>query len=170
MTKQILRFCAIVAIVCGLVACKSADSAPKSEKFALTSLDNQKLEFTKSENLLSANHNKPYLLLFLSTWCDFCLGQAQHFENLHKDFGDKINIYGVFVDKDESVESLRDFANDAHTSFMWFYRGDIAALIDTYHIKTFPFILLYDKDGNLIMSYDGLTPEEMLAFDINKLL
>ena len=89
---------------------------------------------------------------------------------MHEEFGDKINIYGVFLDRDEKEDELKKFVRQSNTKFKWFYKGDIAMLIDTYQIKTLPFILLFDKNGNLVMSYNGITPEEMIAFNIKKLL
>ncbi len=148
----------------------AAQTPPKKAQYTLTSLQSHTITFSKKENLLSNNHDKPYLLLFLSSWCDYCLGQAQHIANLHGEFGEALNIYGIFVDRDESLDVLKKFVADSNTQFEWFYKGDIAQLVESYDIKTFPFMLLYDKMGNLKMSYDGLTPEEMLAFDIKKVL
>lgn len=142
----------------------------QEEKYSLISLDSDQVVFSKKESLLSNNHNKPYLLLFLSTWCDYCLGQAQHIANIHEEFGDKINIYGVFIDKDEKEEDLKKFVKNSNTKFTWFYKGDIVKLIDTYKIKTFPFILLSDKNGSLVMNYDGVTPEEMIIFNIKNII
>lgn len=162
-----------IAILCIFlfVACKKVDSdgeMRKQETYSLISLDSKKTIFNGTHDLLSINSNKPYLLIFLSTWCDYCLGQAEHLENINKEFGDKVNIYGIFVDKDEDLETLKKFVDNSNTTFTWFYKGDILKLVDTYSIKTFPFILLYNKNGKLIMSYDGITPEEMISFNIQK--
>lgn len=163
-----------IAIIFGVffVACESEGDSPKPKKasYSLVSLESHKVTFNQKEDALSTNYNKPYLLVFLSTWCDYCLGQAQHIANINAEFGDKLNIYGVFVDKDEEVEKLKKFVEDSATKFEWFYKGDIAKLVENYEIQTFPFMLLYDKNGNLKMSYDGLTPEEMIAFDIKRVL
>lgn len=167
-------FLVIFAIMLGafFVACdeNSDDSKPKKATYSLVSLKSNKITFSQKEDILSTNYNKPYLLVFLSSWCDYCLGQAQHIANINAEFGDKLNIYGVFVDKDEEVDKLKKFVEDSSTKFEWFYKGDIAKLVGNYEIQTFPFMLLYDKNGNLKMSYDGLTPEEMIAFDIKRVL
>lgn len=164
------KFIALIFIVVLIIGCDKEQSITKQEKYSLISLDSTEITFDKKTNLLSHNHNKPYLLVFLSTWCDYCLGQAQHIANIDEEFGDKINIYGVFLDKDEKEEELKKFVKQSNTQFKWFYKGDIATLIDTYKIKTLPFILFFDKNGNLVMSYNGITPEEMITFDIKKLL
>ena len=106
----------------------------------------------------------------MTSWCSYCVSQAKHIANINADFGDEINIYGVFADKSENIEELNQFVLDSNTKFPWFYKGDISKLVDSYSIHTFPFFLLYDKNGSLFMSYDGLTPEEMIAFDIKRLL
>lgn len=163
----------LVQLICVIlfVACQNNEAEVKiRESYSLMSLDSKKITFDKKDDILTQNYNKPYLMIFLTTWCKYCLGQAQHLGNLHKDFGDKINIYGIFVDKDENLDTLKKFVEQSSTAFTWFYKGDISKLVETYHIQTFPFILLYDKNGNLVMSYDGLTPEEMVAFDIKKIL
>ena len=151
-------------------ACDEGESNSKKESYALVGLNGNKITFTQKEDILSTNYNKPYLLVFLSSWCDYCLGQAQHIANINAEFGGNLNVYGIFVDKDESEERLKKFVEDSATKFEWFYRGDIAKLVENYHISTFPFMLLYDKNGNLKQSYDGLTPEEMIAFDIKRIL
>lgn len=163
--KKIL-FLAILTIMFN--AC--TESPPKKAHYSLVSLKSNKISFIKKEDILSTNYNKPYLLVFLSSWCDYCLGQAQHIANINEEFGDKINIFGIFVDKDEDIKTLEKFVEDSNTKFEWFYKGDIAKLVESYQITTFPFMLLYDKFGNLKMSYDGLTPEEMIAFNIKQIL
>ncbi|MBR7117821.1 MAG: TlpA family protein disulfide reductase [Helicobacteraceae bacterium] len=170
MTKQIIVLIFISLFIAGCDRNSQKEITIQKEKYSLISLDSDKILFDKTTNLLSQNHNKPYLLVFLSTWCDYCLGQAQHIANMHEEFGDKINIYGVFLDRDEKEDELKKFVRQSNTKFKWFYKGDIAMLIDTYQIKTLPFILLFDKNGNLVMSYNGITPEEMITFNIKKLL
>ena len=170
MNKIFLAIAIIFSVF--FVACEdnSEDSKPQKATYSLISLKSHKITFNRKEDALSTNYNKPYLLIFLSSWCAYCLGQAQHIANINAEFGDKLNIYGVFVDKDEEVEKLKKFVEDSSTQFEWFYKGDIANLVEHYNIKAFPFMLLYDKNGNLKMSYDGLTPEEMIAFDIKRVL
>lgn len=170
MTKQIIVLIFISLFIAGCDRNSQKEITIQKEKYSLISLDSDEIIFDKTTNLLSQNHNKPYLLVFLSTWCDYCLGQAQHIANMHEEFGDKINIYGVFLDRDEKEDELKKFVRQSNTKFKWFYKGDIAMLIDTYQIKTLPFILLFDKNGNLVMSYNGITPEEMITFNIKKLL
>ncbi|RDU65077.1 thioredoxin-like domain-containing protein [Helicobacter sp. MIT 14-3879] len=152
------------------IACNDNQTQIKKDTYSLISIESKKITFNKREEVLSTNYNKPYLLVFLSTWCDYCLGQAQHIANINEEFGDKVNIYGIFIDKDEELTKLKDFIEKSNTKFEWYYKGDIAKLVDSYKITTFPFMLLYDKFGNLVMSYDGLTPEEMISFDIKKVI
>lgn len=165
-------FLALFAIIFAIffIGCDDAKTPVKKAHYSLSSLKGQKISFTKKEDALSTNGNKPYLLVFLSSWCDYCLGQAQHIANLNAEFEGKINIYGVFVDKDEEKATLEKFVAESSTKFEWFYKGDIAKLVGDYQIQTFPFMLLYDKNGALIASYDGLTPEEMIAFNIKQIL
>lgn len=166
MQKLILIFLCVFAFV----ACEK-NSAPKAkENYSLISLDSKNKVFKKNNERLILGDNAPFLLVFLSTWCDYCLGQAQHIENLNKEFNGKIKIYGIFVDKDEEMESLQKFVRDSMTQFSWFYKGDIDKLLQNYKVQTLPFMLLYNKSGDLVMSYNGLTPEEMMAFDIKKTL
>ncbi len=163
----------IIVVFFGFNGCRDKQDSNKAnvkESYYLLSLDSTKVTFDKKGYLLSTNTKKPYLLVFLSTWCDYCLGQAQHMANLDDEFGDKIDIYGIFIDKNENIDVLKKFVQQSNTKFAWFYKGDIARLVDSYHIKSFPFMLLYDKDGNLVMSYDNITPEEMIAFDIKKII
>lgn len=167
--KKILLLITLLFVACNDTT-STSKASPKNTSYSLISLDSKKIEFKKKEDLLSNNYNKPYLLVFLSTWCDYCLGQAQHIANIDDEFKDSLSIYGIFVDKDEGIEKLKDFVKKSNTKFEWYYKGDIAKLVDTYQISTFPFMLLYDKNGNLVMSYDGLTPEEMISFDIKKIL
>lgn len=170
MIKKIIVIISILLLITGCNKKNEQQIVIQEEKYSLISLDSDKVVFDKRESMLSNNYNKPYLLVFLSTWCDYCLGQAQHIANIQEEFGDKINIYGVFIDKNEKEEDLRKFVKESNTKFPWFYKGDILKLIDAYKIKTFPFILLSDKNGNLVMNYDGVTPEEMIEFDIKKLI
>lgn len=170
MKKILLLIIALLFVACNDSSSSAKDATHKNDEYSLISLDSKKIEFTKKENMLSDNFSKPYLLVFLTTWCDYCLGQAQHIADINNEFKDSLNIYGIFVDKNENIDKLKDFVKKSNTHFEWYYKGDISNLVDSYHISTFPFMLLYDKNGNLVMSYDGLTPEEMISFDIKKIL
>lgn len=170
MKKILLLIIALLFVACNDNSSSTKEAAPKNDKYSLISLNSKAVEFTKKENILSNNDNKPYLLVFLTTQCDYCLGQAQHIADINNEFKDKLNIYGVFADKNADINKLKDFVKKSNTNFEWYYKGDTSKLADSYHIKTFPYMLLYDKNGNLVMSYDGLTPEEMISFDIKKIL
>lgn len=168
--KNILFLFLFLFVACDNgTAINNVEKRVSKETYSLISLDSKKIIFNKKEENL-INSNKPYLLVFLSTWCDYCLGQAQHIANINDEFGEKLNIYGIFVDKDENLSRLREFVEKSNTKFSWFYKGDISKLVESHSISTFPLMLLYDKDGKLIMSYDGLTPEEMISFDIKKIV
>lgn len=145
---------------------------PKKETYKLESLDGKSLTFKRRGDVLEnvKDPQKPYFLVFLSTWCVDCLGYAQHLENLHRDLGDGVNLYGIFVDRFEERATLERFVADSKATFAWFYKGDIAQLLGYKNVQNFPYALLYDKNGQLFMSYEGITPEEMIAFDMKKLL
>lgn len=169
--KRFALFFALFALFLGCDnSVQSSDSKPQKATYDLISMESKKLTFMRDGDNLRTQSANPYLLVFLTSWCDYCLGQAQHIANINADFSGRLDIYGIFVDKDEDIEKLKKFIEDSGTKFEWFYKGDIAKLARNYSFENLPFMMLYDKNGALKSSYDGLTPEEMIAFDIKRVL
>lgn len=174
--KLLIAFVVTIILIAIFVLIQiSRDSAnggilPLKKGYSLYGVNGGVVEFASKDNTLLSPNSKPFVMLFLSTWCENCLGEAQHFANLESDFEDKVDFYGIFVDKDENIETINTFIKDSNTNFDWYNSGDIAKLIGDDKLDKLPLILLYDANGMLVMKYKGITPEEMIAFDINRLL
>lgn len=119
------------------------------------------------------DENKVLMLVFFTTWCEPCLAQIPHFNNLRTLFGDSVEMVGILVKDETDMQSMEQFMQNQSLSFPYVLNSDNA-------LKTFfknlgqpdviPLTVLYDKEGNFFTYYLGAVLEEMAELDIQRLL
>lgn len=87
---------------------------------------------------------KPVLMDFYADWCGPCRMQGPIFEDLEKDFADRVEFKKINVDKENAMALERG-------------------------IYVVPTIIL-EKDGQEIRKWMGVTPKEELAQALNDAL
>lgn len=78
-----------------------AETAPQNSSHGL--------EMTYQEAISA---NKPFVMLFYSDWCAYCVAFAPRFKNLSEIYSDKYNFIAVNTDEKENFGLARDFALD----------------------------------------------------------
>lgn len=131
--------------------------------FTLRSADGNQIK-------LSECYTKGYVLLdFWASWCSPCLNEIPNVRNLHEEYGDKLQILSISVDKDEAnwrnaVEKLHlsawpQLIIDCPVAAESYYFAEQADISFAYGIEQIPCFILIDKNGVVVGRWSHLTPE-----------
>lgn len=118
-------------------------------------------------NLVSGEHvtldqykgKKPVYLKFWATWCQPCLKQMPHFEHVHKEYGDKIEVIGINLGLNDDFNAVNKTIDEFQLTMPIAIdkNGDLA---QKFRLIGTPYHLLFDRNMNLI--HQGHTADESL--------
>ena len=99
---------------------------------------------------------KPIVVNFWATWCGPCRVELPAFEELYKEYGDRVQFMMVNLTdgKDEVKDTVQNFVNKGKYTFPVFFDLNQAAY-NTYNLFQIPRTLFVDKNGNLVYSHLG---------------
>ncbi len=120
---------------------------------------------------LSSKKGKPVIVNFFATWCPPCVGELPHFEEMYKEYGDKVEFMIVDLTDgyDETKEKVADFIEKNGYTFPVYLDSDINAVI-AYNISSIPLTAFIDGEGKIVSSKVGAMNEETLEGYIKNLL
>ena len=128
---------------------------------------NESLLFKTNEDqrIFKSSVARPTLLFFLSKTCQECQDELLHILDLHNRYQEFISIIAISP-KDELVY-LQEEIDRVNPRFKLYAPIDNKNLLhfldkDEKH----SYISLYDKQGEKVIDYVGLVPEEMVEIDI----
>ncbi|WP_334096373.1 hypothetical protein, partial [Helicobacter typhlonius] len=128
---------------------------------------NESLRFKTNEDqsIFKSSVARPTLLFFLSKTCQECQDELLHILDLHNRYQEFISIIAISP-KDELVY-LQEEIDRVNPRFKLYAPIDNKNLLhfldkDEKH----SYISLYDKQGEKVIDYVGLVPEEMVEIDI----
>ena len=97
----------------------------------------------------------PFLVDFWATWCGPCRFTLPEIEQIHRDYGDRLNVYGVSVDSGAGGGfRARNFAQEGGVTYPILPDLKAEARKAT-GVNVLPVLLLYDGDGNLVKDWWG---------------
>ena len=118
--------------------------------------------------------DKVILLNFFGTWCVPCKAEIPHLNiiksKLKKDFEILAVDLGVRGGGLNSQEHLNNFIQEFNITYPIItgeFAGEIFATVSEFNPSgLIPFMVLFNKKGQAVEYYLGMTPEEMLFHDI----
>ena len=128
---------------------------------------------------------KPTILWFMATWCPSCLSQSYDLNQLHKQFGDEINIVAINLWTPSIIQKISDENNlditqlpDPDTIMQlqkfkdkfggdWIWAMDNGEVTMDYNILTVDSTIVLNKDWIIIYEHYGPTGYEKL-YDVIK--
>ncbi len=148
-------------------------SKTKNNSLTLTTIDNQNIQLTTFENQVIFDNfkNKIVLINFFATWCPPCKYEIPHLVNLQKKYKNNLQIIGILLEDGKSSDELKEFVQEFSINYPItndnknFYFADLFG-----GIHTIPTSFIFDKNGKYVTHYNGAAPEEMIDFDIQKVL
>ncbi len=105
---------------------------------------------------LSDMKGKPVVVNFWATWCNPCLSELGHFEDMYKKYGDSINFMMVDMTDGgrETAEKVKSFIkNEGYTFPVYLDTKQLAAY--TYSVSSIPMTLFINEKGEIVYNYVG---------------
>jgi thiol-disulfide isomerase/thioredoxin len=145
----------------------------KDRGIVLKDTNGKEIKVTKSENgfIFEGYENKVVLVNFFATWCPPCKAEIPHLNNLQEKYKNDIQIISILLEENKSNEYVTDFMHSNGIKFIITNSDDNFKLAQEIGgVKSIPFMLIYDRNGNYSQHYTGAIPEEMIEEDIKKVL
>jgi cytochrome c biogenesis protein CcmG/thiol:disulfide interchange protein DsbE len=114
----------------------------KVPSFELVGIDNQRYK-------INANLKKPVVLNSWASWCGPCEQEAPELEKLYKQYGSQVDILGVNMTKDDSLDGVEHFVMEYGLSYpiLLDKTGDVT---DAYHIISVPATFFINEKGIIV--------------------
>ena len=149
----------------------------KERDYTLTNIDGNKINIlAKDEKLFFYNYEGKIILLnFFATWCSPCRAEIPTLNNLKEKYSNDFEIIAVSMAQRDGTlttnEALNEFISHYKINFP-VVNSDVnfALAKEVGDIQNVPTMVLFDKDGKIIQTYEGVVPQEMLETDIKKAL
>lgn len=118
---------------------------------------------------LSDFKGKPLLLELMSPWCKYCGMQAYELKKIVEKYRDNVTVLSVCIVHGATVEDVASF-NEAH-GVSWLTGIDtMGNLLNAFEATSVPYLVLLDKDGNIVMRFKGLMTAETIEAHIDELI
>lgn len=173
MKTKILAF----VIVLLLTGCRQNNPLKKTyPEYELKSISGKTLNITSIKNRLEIpSQTRPMLFIFIQPSCNSCFRGIEHIKHLYTQYKDKMSIIPVLI-KDENHENLyleeaQIINKDYDLGFDFYFSSGEKNFLQNFERQTDTnLIVLYDHKLRFVQEYEGIVPEEMIEFDINRVL
>ena len=128
---------------------------------------NESLSFKTNEtqSIFQSDKQLPTLLFFLSKSCQECQDELLHILDLHSKYQEFISIIAISP-KDE-LENLQKEVDVINPRFKLYAPRDNKNILNFLNKDDKQsYIALYDRQGEKVIDYVGVVPEEMVELDI----
>lgn len=164
-------------IVLLLTGCKQNNPLKKTyPEYELKSVSGKTLSITSIKNRLEIpSQTQPMLFIFIQPSCNSCFRGIEHIKHLYTQYKDKISIIPILI-KDENhdnhyLEEAKIINKDYDLDFDFYFSNGGRDFLQNFERQTDTnLIVLYDHKLRFIQDYEGIVPEEMIEFDINRVL
>lgn len=111
------------------------------------------------------------LLVFFRIDCESCRAIVPHLVDIQEQYKNHLEVIGVMLDDGVKQEELENFLQLYNINF------EVANSAQNLILKNYidkdadiPFLVLFDMKNEYVQHYIGAIPQEMLEFDIRKVL
>ncbi|MEM2910191.1 MAG: TlpA disulfide reductase family protein [Nitrososphaerota archaeon] len=118
---------------------------------------------------LSDFKGKPLLLELMSPWCKYCSMQVNELRKIVENYDDALNVLSICADGRATVKDVALF-NEAHGVSWQTGIDTMGKLMDALGAPGYPYLVLIDKDGNVIKVFRGLTTAETIEAYVDELV
>jgi len=102
----------------------------------------------------------PVLLEFWATWCEVCEALMPRVRAAHREFGDRVEFFGVNVTVNQTPERVRRWIAEHHPPFRTLYDAE-GASTRAYQAPTTSYVVIVDRAGKV--AYTGTGADQDLA-------
>ncbi|ANE35677.1 protein disulfide reductase, TlpA family [Campylobacter iguaniorum] len=125
----------------------------------------------EQKELKISGWDKPYMLFFFSTMCGACESQVPIINELIKEYGENIKVYGVMGDTkgfDSDIFVLKEkninFPTTSVPKSVSYLSSVVGGVMGT------PVTYVFDKNGRITKQFLGLYPKSAFEGEIKRLL
>ncbi|MBR5609026.1 MAG: TlpA family protein disulfide reductase [Elusimicrobiaceae bacterium] len=111
---------------------------------------------------------KPVLIAVMASYCGWCKKSLAALEIANKEYGDKVEVIGVFVDNDEA--KVKEIIKQYNLESKILYNGRQTA--EDLGVQGFPHIMLFNGKHKLVKYWGGYsdTLADQYRTELNKLV
>jgi len=117
---------------------------------------------------LSSFRGKVVLLEFMTPNCPHCQTMAPVLENLYRQYGRESVVFLTVVGPWDGVDQAAKFIRGYRSSWAYVYDSS-GTTFNMYGVSGTPTFFVITKNGEIATRYEGETPTDTLARDINRL-
>lgn len=155
-----LKFILLPLLTFLLIACGNGFGR---HHIMLNDKDGINTEFSPKNRQLRLSSNEAFVLYFFDTDCGACKAQIPDINSLNEQYGAKIKFIGVLGGSrgfDKDIELLKDegvgFMTTSDPLSVEYFSTAVGG------INGVPATFIFDKDGNLVGRFLGLTPKKAI--------
>lgn len=122
-----------------------------------------KIQLTNGQTYTSAQLAKgPVVLIYFSPDCDHCVDFTEDMLKNYPAFANKQVVMVTFQDMNMLRPFVKKHKLSQYTNIKVGTEGTSYTVQRYYQIRSFPYIAIYDKAGNLVKTYEGEQPHQMI--------
>ena len=115
----------------------------------------------------SLKKNQPFILMYFSPSCDHCKQQINEMVARMKDFSKYQIVLATFQPQEEMVGFYKQFELEKYPNIL-IGRDTKFLLPPFFRIRNLPYLALYNKDGQIITTFDGNAKVDTILADLKK--
>ncbi|MDC0932304.1 peroxiredoxin family protein [Arcobacteraceae bacterium] len=155
--KKILIILAMIFSINNLNAVELGQKAPNFEATTISG---------KQVSLEQFKGKKAVWLVFWATWCPYCTKEIPALKELHKKYGDKIEILAINIGVRDSVEKSQDYKFEHDLPYDIIFSNEITR---QYEVRGTPTQIVIDAKG--VVAFKGTrVPKNITDENIQALL
>ena len=166
--KRIVTILLTFILVLSFCSCVSKQSSPKTSYNNFTVYDYKNNQVSLSDKL---GENKPVIFNYWTTWCPYCLEEMPDFEEVYKEYKDRVTFMMIDVNGggNDTIPEAKAYIEKMEYTFPVYFDTDLSATY-AYGVSSFPTTGIIDTDGNLYYCQAGMLSKDRLITMIEDIL
>ena len=155
--KKIFMILAMIFSLNNLNAVELGQIAPN---FTTTTIDGKQVSLEQFKG------KKAVWLTFWATWCPYCKKEIPALKELHKKYGDKVEIIAVNIGVNDSIDKSKDYKFEHELPYDIVFSNEITR---QYGVQGTPTQVVIDIQGRVVFKGTRV-PKNIIDENINALL
>ncbi|MHA2032377.1 MAG: TlpA family protein disulfide reductase [Candidatus Kariarchaeaceae archaeon] len=135
----------------------------------IASFENIQVITTENQTLSFTNYDGSLVLLDgMATWCGPCRVEMEHLQVVYDTVGEDVQILSLSLSPEsDTIEKLLEFKSEFSAGWT-FALDNNEEFLNTFHPNNIPTMYLFNEEGNLLRTWDGITPAHEILTEIEK--